>query len=717
MANGGVQGKVVDEKGKGIEGLDIVVVDFDPFFSEDKLGTTKTLNDGSFKVTYPTGKFDDWIPGRNPDLAVRVYGPGCRLLHETAERSNVSDPILTITNIEIHRANIEGWLVTNATLRPNNPLLNADGTPVTWTKGNKIEVLRDGDAVFPAITDAVKQAKKSINLMNMNFWISEQLITKFDPTFMPENPQQNVAVPGEKLHEALKAQSQNIPVNVIVQNVPFIDQIPVISYLLRVIPFIGLNPDTLDEVKQFFQGSKVKIRSLDSFQVIRRLVSFMHSKLLVIDGNTAFVMGSTISQGYYNDPRHLIHDARHRGDLTHDMSIKVVGPAVEFVDRSFTALWNSADAADSSSSSLSPATNQPQEKDGIGVQVIRTLPGGVIDAAATGGDAIAHGETGALEGYQRAIAKAKKYIYIEDQYLTAPEIFTAILSRMKQTTEAPNLEVILVINAEPDVSGYPELQIQLLQQLQKDLTKALGQAAVDKRLGVYTIWSCNEQSKTYEVMPIYIHSKSAIIDDVWATIGSTNLDGASLNHIQLDTIVEGKLTDMVDTGNWFKRLMVGVIYALVSPLIIAIDVATKIGFARETQHANPQQSRQPSRSSELNLTICEKDPDPSKPNSAVVKLRDALWAEHLGLQAPLSKPTKGWVEIWNMQADQKKMNLQQEPAKPANQRQKNPAKVLKWVPKVKSKDFLQAANINIDQKLIKIRKDADKFDFIKGKWE
>ena len=158
MANGGVQGKVVDEKGKGIEGLDIVVVDFDPFFSEDQLGTTKTLNDGSFSVTYPTGKFDDWIPGRNPDIAVRVYGPGFRLLHETAERSNVSDPILTITNIEIHRANIDGWLVTNATLRPKNPLLNPDGTPVTWTKGNKIEVLRDGDAVFPAISEAVKQA-------------------------------------------------------------------------------------------------------------------------------------------------------------------------------------------------------------------------------------------------------------------------------------------------------------------------------------------------------------------------------------------------------------------------------------------------------------------------------------------------------------------------------------------------------------------------------
>jgi phosphatidylserine/phosphatidylglycerophosphate/cardiolipin synthase-like enzyme len=715
MANKGVKGRIVNaQTGVGIKGLEIVVVDFDPLFSEDILGSKITDNGGYFDITY-AASFAAWIPGRNPDIVVRVYGPGFRLLHETSEYSNVEEAILTIATIELHPANIEGWLVTNATLNPKNPALNPDGTPVTWTKGNWVEILKDGETVFPQLTDEIRQAQSSVNLMNMNFWLGKQLITKFDQTFIPDNPQLGVPVKGEKIHEVLKNRAKVLnSANVLVQDVPFIDQLPVISYLLRVIPFIGINPDSSDEVKECFRGSKVKVRTLPLFRVLSRLISFMHAKLVIIDGVTAFVMGTTIAQSYFGDNRHLIHDARHRGSLIHDMSIKVKGPAVEHIDRSFTTLWN---LADSSGSSISPSTNHATQAADIGLQVVRTLPGGVIESAHTGGAGLPHGETGALESYQRAIAKAKNYIYLEDQYFTAPEIFTAMLRRMKQVTEAPNLEIIIVLNPKPDVPGYPEMQIQLIKQFQKELSSALGENQAKKRLGIYSLWSCDEQKPRYEIMPIYVHSKCAIIDDIWATVGSANLDGTSLNQFQLSTVVSGYIANLVEKGHWIKRVLGFMITVVLSPLIMAIVAGARIGSSRSTQHANPGQSRQPSRSVELNVTICEKDPNPSAPNQTVVAMREDLWREHLGYEISLPTPTNGWVEIWNDRAEKKKDNLQQDPAKAVRQRQKHPAKILPWEPKVVSEEYLKALKINTGH--LKVREDgkADKFDFVTGKWE
>ncbi|MGZ8532336.1 MAG: phospholipase D-like domain-containing protein [Candidatus Binatia bacterium] len=715
MADRKIEGRIVFAGStNGIKDLQVVAVDLDPFFSEDELGSAPTNGNGDFTIAYSQSRYNDWLPGRNPDIVIRVYAAGRRLVHETSEQSNVTDNPLKITTIQLHRANVEGWLVTNATLDPTHPKLDASGTPVTWTNGNRVEILKDGETLFPQLTDAIGKASKSVNFINMNFWLGANLITKFpaknDPThpFDPENPKIGVPVAGERFHEILKTKSGSLAsTNVLVQDIPFIDQIPVISYLLR--RFAGMNPDTADEVKEFFRGRKVGVR-LFSVLSLANFPTFLHAKAVVIDGTTAFVLGSTFSRSYFGAEDHLINDARHGGSLVHDVSLKVEGPAVEHIDRSFTTLWN---AADSSASALSPSTGQASVvQPGLGLQVIRTLPGGTFTSSHTGGAALPHGETGSLEAYQRAIAKATKFIYLEDQYFTAREIFDAMLERM---TPGSNLEIIIVINSEPDVDGYPEKQIQLLKQFQQDLTKKLGEAQAKKRVGIFTLWSCNEKEPKYQIMPIYVHSKVAIVDDVWATIGSANLDGASLNQIELDTIVAGSLASLVEKGSLWKRILRGVILAIAAPLVILTVWATKLGLSRPTQHANPGQSRQPTRSTELNVVICEKDPDPALPNSTVVDFREGLWREHLGV-ASLPNPANGWVEIWNRRADEKLKNLQQDPQKTAvPQRQKHPAKILSWVPQIDPGKYLRALGIpTLD---LKVRSKADSFNFQTGQWE
>jgi phosphatidylserine/phosphatidylglycerophosphate/cardiolipin synthase-like enzyme len=711
MADRNIEGRVIyTGTNQGIAGLNIVAVDLDPFFLEDVLGTAPTDANGNFKITYTQSRYNDWLPGRNPDIVVRVHAAGGRLVHETSEQSNVSDANLKIATIEIHRANVEGWLVTNATLDPTHPKLTTAGVPITWTTGNRLEVLKDGETLFPKLTDAVSQAKQTVHCMNMNFWIGPGLITKFpaknDPVnpFDPQNPKIGVPVGGERIHEVLKTKAAGLSAtDVLVQDVPFVDQIPVISFLLR----NTVNPDSADEVKNFFRGSPVVVRLLSILSHFN-FPTFMHAKAVVIDGTTAFLLGSPLSRSYFGAEDHLINDARHGGSLIHDISCKVEGPAVEHLDRTFTTLWN---AGEPSGSALSPTIGQtPVDQPGLGIQVVRTLPGETFTSSHTGGDPIPYGETGALEAYQRAIANATKFVYLEDQYFTGPEIFEALLERMVQV---PNLETIIVLNAKPDVDGYPEKQIQNLNQFLEELTKKLGDAQVKKRVGIFTLWSCNEKKPKYEVMPIYVHAKTAIVDDIWATIGSANLDGASLNQIELNTIVAGTLAKLVETGGFLKRAAVIILMFLMTPLIILTVLATKIGFARKTQHANPGQSRQPTRSTEVNVVICEKDPNPAILNRAVVDFRDQLWREHLGLSS-LPTPTNGWVEIWNRRAEEKLTNLQQDSKKTAATRQKHPAKILKWTPKVEAEDYLKALGVAVRD--LKVRSDADKFDVVTGKW-
>jgi phosphatidylserine/phosphatidylglycerophosphate/cardiolipin synthase-like enzyme len=724
MADRTIEGRIVfTGTNNGIKDLEVVAVDLDLFFSEDELGSALTNGNGDFKITYSQSRYDDWLPGRNPDIVVRVKAPGRRQLHETSEQSNVAVPALKIATIELHRANVEGWLVTNATLDPTNPKLDSAGVPVTWTSGNRVEILKDGETLFPQLTDAIGKANQSIRFINMNFWLGANLITKFppknDPThpFDPLNPKIGVPVVGERFHEILKTRAiakKLSSTNVLVQDIPFIDQIPVIPYLLRRLKDI----DTADEVTEFFRGSPVAVRLL-SVLSLSNLPTFMHAKAVVIDGTTAFVLGSTFARSYFGAEDHLINDARHGEKLIHDVSLKVEGPAVEQIDRSFTTLWN---AADSSASALSPAPPQAAVvQPGLGVQVVRTLPGGTFTSSHTGSVDLPHGETGILEAYQRAIANATRFVYLEDQYFTAPEIFQALLQRMVQ---ASNLEVVIVMNTKPDVSGYPEKQIQLFKQFQDELvtqlmkklglTKGLAEAQVKKRLGMFTLWSCNEQKRKYEIMPIYVHAKVAIVDDIWATIGSANLDGASLNQIQLDTIVQGFLASLVETGKLGWKILAGVILTIAAPLVFLTVWATKLGLSRPTQHANPGQSRQPTRSTELNVVICEKAPDPTLPNAAVVDFREALWREHLGM-ASLPNPVSGWVDVWANRAGEKLKNLQQDPKIAVPLRKKHPAKILSWVPQIDSGKYLRALGIaTLD---LNIRSKADDFDFQKGQWE
>lgn len=108
MANTGVKGKVIDAvTGQGIAGLTVKAYDIDPFASETQIGKSVTTDaQGDYSISYATSAYRSWLSGDNPDIELRVFGDGGRLLHETQQFEDVTLPTLPVPDIAVHPCNL-----------------------------------------------------------------------------------------------------------------------------------------------------------------------------------------------------------------------------------------------------------------------------------------------------------------------------------------------------------------------------------------------------------------------------------------------------------------------------------------------------------------------------------------------------------------------------------------------------------------------------------
>jgi hypothetical protein len=232
------------------------------------------------------------------------------------------------------------------------------------------------------------------------------------------------------------------------------------------------------------------------------------------------------------------------------------------------------------------------------------------------------GETGIFESYVRALAIATDFVYVENQYFTCVELVDALVAAMLRQ---PKLQLIALINMKLDIPGYAAWQREAVERL----LVGLGDQA--NRAGVFTLWS-HEKADSADgrsvLLRTYVHSKLAIIDDAWLTLGSANLDGVSLL-----------------AGEHFRRW----------------PIAGRIGrLFRLFGDGDPKVAR----STEVNVT-CAGVPG-TLPPAEIGRLRRELWAEHLGYglspdsaeAAPIQRrPTGGWLSLWQERAQQKLLGM------------------------------------------------------------
>jgi phosphatidylserine/phosphatidylglycerophosphate/cardiolipin synthase-like enzyme len=124
------------------------------------------------------------------------------------------------------------------------------------------------------------------------------------------------------------------------------------------------------------------------------------------------------------------------------------------------------------------------------------------------------GERSVARAYAKAFGRARSLIYVEDQYLWSAVVAQGIADALRRS---PELHVIAVVPRYPEADGRVSGPPARLGQL--EAMRILREAAPG-RVEVFDLENAHG-------VPIYVHAKVCVVDDVWLTCGSDNFNRRS----------------------------------------------------------------------------------------------------------------------------------------------------------------------------------------------
>lgn len=212
----------------------------------------------------------------------------------------------------------------------------------------------------------------------------------------------------------------------------------------------------------------------------------------------------------------------------HDVQLEIRGPAVGDVEYCFRERWDDhtpvslnpgyrlADAlrrgADDHASPLPGQHPDPSPRGDLDVQVLRTYP-----ARRPPYPFAPSGERSIARAYLKAVGRANRLIYLEDQYLWSEEVVGCFADALRANQQ---LRLIAVVPHHPDQEGRVSGPVNLIGRLRAlDLLDGAGPG----RVAVYGI-------ENHAGVPVYVHAKVCVIDDVWVSVGSDNVNRRSWTH-------------------------------------------------------------------------------------------------------------------------------------------------------------------------------------------
>jgi cardiolipin synthase len=394
------------------------------------------------------------MPIMVPDLAgtpeaVRIEAPDGRLLSPTQSKALI-DKLQgggrQTTVLERHLA------VEQAVA--GNPL----------TAGNAVTLLENGPSTYEAMFAAIRGARDHVNM--------ETYILEDDEI-------------GRRFADALIAkQRQGVQVNLIHDGV-----------------------GTLATPKAFFQRLKDAGVAVLEFNPVNPLTAKAgwdvnqrdHRKILIVDGETAFLGGINIS-GVYSGSRPGGSSGtsggsagRRHPDLPwRDTDLQVTGPVVSDLQKMFIETWKQQKGDPLAQRRYFPKLGAK------GPAVVRAIGSAPDDPYSL-----------IYATFLSAINSAESQIFITNAYFVPdPQLSAALIAAAKR-----GVDVKMVLPSTSD----------------SWLVFRAGRAHYDELLrgGV----------KLYERKDALLHAKTALVDGVWSTVGSTNLDWRSFIHNQEVNVV------------------------------------------------------------------------------------------------------------------------------------------------------------------------------------
>ncbi len=241
-----------------------------------------------------------------------------------------------------------------------------------------------------------------------------------------------------------------------------------------------------------------------------------HQKIVVIDDRVAFVGGLDLTINRWDtrahraaDPRRLNPAGRPYGPF-HDVQVALSGDAAAALADLVRRRWRRA-----TGETIPPGVPRPSWTWPLSVPpALRQVRVGISRTEAPEKGRAGTDEIRAL--YCDALARARHFVYIENQYLTAAAVGNALRDLLRRD-EPPEIVIVLPLS----VPGW--LQRHTMGVLRARLLKQLRAEDRKGRLHV-----------CYPVVPgldhngIKVHSKVLIADDTFATIGSANINNRSM---------------------------------------------------------------------------------------------------------------------------------------------------------------------------------------------
>jgi phosphatidylserine/phosphatidylglycerophosphate/cardiolipin synthase-like enzyme len=256
-----------------------------------------------------------------------------------------------------------------------------------------------------------------------------------------------------------------------------------------------------------------------------------HQKSWIVDAGepeeVAFVGGINLDAPSIAPAGHAVRGS----PQIHDVYLELRGPAASDVHHNFAQRWNEAsDRAEADGVWPDPRSADPlafpallsRPAGPVPVQLTRTvLAGRYADATPAPGAkpfAIAGGEASVLEQYLAAIAAARSSLYLENQAIGSPAVVDALEAALRR-----GVEVVFLVpgNAHP---AFVEARKEPRAAFFFDKLAQLGR---HENFTLAAIAASHADGRYDEV---YVHSKLALVDDAWCTIGSTNVAERSFHQ-------------------------------------------------------------------------------------------------------------------------------------------------------------------------------------------
>jgi cardiolipin synthase len=233
-------------------------------------------------------------------------------------------------------------------------------------------------------------------------------------------------------------------------------------------------------------GVEVRCYNPPRFESPLGWISRDHRKMLAVDGRVGFITGLCVGKMWVGDPKQNIEPWR-------DTGVEVRGPAVSEIEQAFAQIW--AMLGEPISELEFIGADAAVSAGDMDVRIVASLPA----------------TAGMIRLDELIAAIARRKLWLTDAYFAATTSYVQAL----RAAAKDGVDVRLLV---PNTTDIP-----MLRPLSRMGYQPLLEAGV----------------RVFEWNGAMIHAKTAVADEHWARVGSTNLNIASwFGNCELDAIVE-----------------------------------------------------------------------------------------------------------------------------------------------------------------------------------